>query len=51
MSTRTFNYDPNGAFASLAASATTDDTFTYKVKDVTGALSNLATVTVTITGV
>ena len=45
-----FSYDPNGAFASLAAGATATDRFTYTVTDGSNA-SSTATVTVTVTGV
>ena len=43
------DYDPNGAFESLAAGETDTDTFTYTIED-TFAASDTATVTVTITG-
>src|SRR5260370_17705243 len=33
----TFSYDPNGAFASLAAGQSTTDSFLYTVKDAAGA--------------
>ena len=46
----TFDYDPNGAFESLAAGATTTDTFTYTISDGNGG-TDTATVTITITGV
>ncbi len=47
----TFDYDPNGAFSSLASGATASDGFTYSVKDSAGETSaNFATVTITITG-
>ena len=45
----TFTYDPNGAFATLAAGQTATDQFLYTVSDGSGA-SSTATVTVTITG-
>lgn len=44
----TYTYDPNGQFESLAAGATTTDTFTYQVFD--GTATDTETVTVTITG-
>ncbi len=46
----TFSYDPNGAFNSLAAAATTTDSFSYQVSDGQGGLAT-ATATITITGV
>ena len=47
----TFDYNPNGAFNSLAAGQTATDTFTYTVTDSRGATSaNSGTVTITITG-
>ena len=46
----TFDYDANGAFESLAAGETTDDTFTYTVDDGNGG-TDTETVTITITGV
>ena len=45
----TFSYDPNGAFASLAAGQSAADQFLYTVTDGSGATST-ATVTITITG-
>ncbi|WP_334407672.1 Ig-like domain-containing protein [Bradyrhizobium sp. AZCC 2289] len=45
----TFTYDPNGAFTSLKAGASTSDTFSYTVTDGSNAGST-ATVTITITG-
>src|SRR5260370_26912613 len=45
----TFSYDPNGAFASLAAGQSTTDSFLYTVKDAAGATST-ATVAITIIG-
>jgi VCBS repeat-containing protein len=45
----TFTYDPNGAFAYLAAGVTATDKFLYTVTDAAGAAST-ATVTMTITG-
>ncbi|MEM7049395.1 MAG: IPTL-CTERM sorting domain-containing protein [Acidobacteriota bacterium] len=47
----TFSYDPNGAFETLAAGATDTDSFTYTIDDGSGTCSEMATVTVTITGV
>jgi VCBS repeat-containing protein len=44
-------YNPNGKFNYLAAGVNGTDSFTYKALDDKGALSNLATVTLTITGV
>jgi len=44
----TFNYDPNGAFDSLAGGASATDTFKYTVTDGQGG-TDTATVTVTIT--
>jgi VCBS repeat-containing protein len=47
----TFDYDPNGAFSSLASGQTASDGFTYSVEDSSGETSaNFATVTITITG-
>lgn len=47
----TFDYDPNGAFSTLAAGQTATDAFTYSVQDSRGGVSaNFATVTITITG-
>ncbi len=46
----TFNYNPNGNFESLAAGATTTDSFTYTMQDSQGVQSS-ATMTITITGV
>ncbi|MFK7972215.1 MAG: beta strand repeat-containing protein [Bacteroidia bacterium] len=46
----TFNIDDNGAYASLAASGSALETFTYTVDDGSGSCSNMATVRVTITG-
>ena len=46
----TFTYDPNGAFDYLAQGEQANDTFTYTANDGTGD-SNIATVTITITGV
>ena len=45
----TFDYDPNGAFESLAAGETATDTFAYTVDDGNGGTST-ETVTITITG-
>ncbi|MEP0354571.1 Ig-like domain-containing protein [Paraglaciecola sp.] len=45
----TVHYDPNGLFDSLDFGSTGTDTFTYIVSD--GELTEVATVTVTITGV
>jgi VCBS repeat-containing protein len=48
----TLNYNPNGAFNTLASGATATDTFTYTVSDNFGETSvSAATVTITITGV
>ena len=44
-----FTYDPNGSFESLDTGESTTDSFTYKASD-GDALSNLATVTITING-
>ncbi|RUY54594.1 tandem-95 repeat protein, partial [Mesorhizobium sp. M7A.F.Ca.CA.001.13.2.1] len=44
-----YDYDPNGAFAALAAGETASDSFTYTVKDASGALST-ARVTITVRG-
>jgi len=44
----TFGYDPNGAFDSLAGSASATDTFKYSVTDGQGG-TDTATVTVTVT--
>ncbi|MFP8781489.1 Ig-like domain-containing protein, partial [Hydrogenophaga sp. RWCD_12] len=43
-------YNPNGQFASLAAGATTTDSFSYTITDSHGGNSS-ATVTITLTGV
>ncbi|MGF1582582.1 MAG: Ig-like domain-containing protein, partial [Gemmataceae bacterium] len=45
----TVTYDPNGQFEALNVGETATDTFTYTLSD--GALTDTATVTVTITGV
>ena len=45
-----YTYDPNGAFDYLDDTENATDSFTYKASDGT-ALSNLAIVTITITGV
>jgi len=46
----TFTYDPNGAFDSLSAGETANDTFTYTVVDSLGNTSPKAgTVTITVT--
>ncbi|MFY0662846.1 MAG: VCBS domain-containing protein [Shimia sp.] len=45
----TFNYDPNGAFESLAVGETATDTFTYTVDDGNGGTA-IETVTITIQG-
>ncbi|MER9397476.1 Ig-like domain-containing protein [Mesorhizobium sp. M0615] len=44
-----YDYDPNGAFAALAAGETASDSFTYTVKDASGALST-ARVTIAVNG-
>jgi VCBS repeat-containing protein len=46
----TFNFDPNKGYESLAQGAIATETFTYTLSDGNGG-SDLATVTVTITGV
>ncbi len=46
----TFDYDQQGAFATLATGATANDTFTYTITDQFGATDS-ATVTITIEGV
>jgi len=46
----TFDYDPNGAFESLAVGESTTDSFSYTVSDGNGGFS-ITTVTLTITGV
>ena len=46
----TFTFDPNGDFEDLALNATRDVNFTYEAADSHGAVSNEATVTVTVTG-
>ncbi|KZL16795.1 Endo-1,3-1,4-beta-glycanase ExsH [Pseudovibrio axinellae] len=46
----TFSFDPSGAFEDLAVGESTTDTFSYTVKDGSGA-SSTNTVTVTINGV
>ncbi|MGC4026056.1 MAG: Ig-like domain-containing protein [Mesorhizobium sp.] len=45
----TFSYDPNNVFDSLPEGQTATDSFTYTVRDPSGA-SSTATVTITITG-
>jgi VCBS repeat-containing protein len=45
-----FTYDPNGAFEFLRAGQVAADSFTYVAVDSQGALSNAATVTVTLVG-
>ncbi len=45
----TFDYDPNGQFASLTAGSTDTDTFTYTVSDGNGS-TDTATVTITVSG-
>ncbi len=47
----TITYDPNGEFEYLAAGETEYVTFTYRAFDDEGAPSNIATVTITVTGV
>ena len=46
-----YDYDPNGAFESLAVTESTTDTFTYTIDDGNGGGGDTATVTVTINGV
>ncbi|WP_417386550.1 Ig-like domain-containing protein [Gimesia sp.] len=46
----TFEYDPNGVFASLAVSETATDSFSYTIEDGNGG-KDTATVTITINGV
>ncbi|WP_198000024.1 beta strand repeat-containing protein [Gimesia alba] len=46
----TFDYDPNGAFESLAITETATDSFTYTIDDGNGG-TDTATVTITIDGV
>ncbi len=46
----TYIYDPNGAFDSLGAGASTTDTFAYTIED-SGGLTSSANVTITINGV
>ncbi len=46
----TFDYDPNGAFESLAAGEVGEDRFEYTVSDGDGG-TNTATVTITVNGV
>ena len=45
----TFTYNPNGAFNDVNAGDTASDTFQYTATDSTGATSNQATVTISIT--
>jgi len=47
---KTFTYNPNGQFESLAVGESTTDTFTYTLSDGNGG-TDTATVTITITGV
>ncbi|MGB7327719.1 MAG: Ig-like domain-containing protein [Rubripirellula sp.] len=47
----TFTFDPGPDFQDLAVGETRDVTFEYEVTDGHGAVSNTATVTVTVTGV
>jgi VCBS repeat-containing protein len=50
-STGAYTFDPGNAFVSLAQGETEDVTFTFSATDHLGAVSNVATVTVTVTGV
>ncbi len=47
----TLGYNPNGQFESLASGAAATDSFTYTLVDANGAVSQAATVTITINGV
>lgn len=47
----TFTYDPGSDFESLAQGETKTVSFTYQAQDVHGALSNIATVNIVVTGV
>src|SRR6185295_9293362 len=47
----TFSFDPGSGFQDLAAGETRDVTFTYTATDPNGTSSNVATGTVTVTGV
>ena len=45
-----YTYNPGTAFQSLGAGQNGTDTFTYTLQDAAGAPSNVATVTITVTG-
>src|SRR6185295_12419938 len=47
----TFTYDPGAGFQALALGETVTQTFTYQAQDPQGAASNIATVTITVTGI
>ena len=47
----TFSYDPGAGFQALALGETATQTFTYQAQDPQGAASNIATVTILVTGV
>ena len=47
----TFDYNPNGAFESLAVGEQGMESFTYQITDINGEVSNPGTVTITIDGV
>jgi VCBS repeat-containing protein len=46
----TYSFNPGANFNNLPAGATRDVTFTYTATDNSGAVSNVATVTITVTG-
>ena len=45
-----YSFDPGSAFDDLAPGATRDVSFTYTATDNDGGVSNVATVTITVTG-
>ena len=47
----TFTYDPGEGFQALAEGETSTQSFTYQANDPQGTASNVATVTITVTGV
>ena len=49
VNTSTFDYDPNGQFDTLAIGQTATDSFSYTIRDPSGA-TDVATVTITIDG-
>ena len=47
----TFSYDPGAGFQALALGETVTQAFTYQARDPQGAASNIATATITVSGV